>query len=42
MHMACAVEGAEEGAEGKAATEGKEQQGGEEVTFLYRLTQGGY
>ncbi|KAG2440549.1 hypothetical protein HYH02_010133 [Chlamydomonas schloesseri] len=40
MHMACAVEGAEEGAEGKAATEGKEHQGGEEVTFLYRLTQG--
>ncbi|KAG2496433.1 hypothetical protein HYH03_005657 [Edaphochlamys debaryana] len=37
MHMACAVEGQEEDSEGLAD---KPAEGGEEVTFLYRLTMG--
>ncbi|KAG2424293.1 hypothetical protein HXX76_014671 [Chlamydomonas incerta] len=39
MHMACAVEGAEE-PEAAPAGKAAEAQGGEEVTFLYRLTPG--
>mgnify|MGYP001807561588 CR=1 FL=1 len=39
MHMACAVEGAEE-PEAAPAGKGAEAQGGDEVTFLYRLSPG--